>query len=330
MIFSKMKLNNIILICISIPLFIFVSLNRLYSSEISLEATVVPDSATVGIPLTYTLNILGIDPDHLKIILPEKKIVYPEKKEKSSNNSEESPEEFVPIYIINNVSKDNSEKNKISRITITTSITYYRPGVYSLPEIKIIDKDGTTIGYKIPSITIEEINPDGKFEEIEPPISISGNYKRIILIIIILLLVVIAIIALYLYYKKRKKDIVDEAPQLKPIEIFLEEIESLKLKESIEKGNINKYVFDISIIFRRYLSKELGFDAAEMTTDEIASSIRKYMSYNLSSAYAEEIIKNMRLWDFSKFAEFTPSTELLLQNLNDTIHTAKKISDREW
>ena len=87
-------------------------------------------------------------------------------------------------------------------------------------------------------------------------------------------------------------------------------------------------MFDISIIFRRYLSKEFEFDAAEMTTDEIALKIKEYMPHSLYSFYGEEIIKNMRLWDFSKFAEFAPSTELLFQNLNDTINTAKRISGR--
>ncbi|MCL1865125.1 MAG: hypothetical protein FWF73_04865 [Spirochaetes bacterium] len=331
-----MKLNSltfkssIILICISINLFI--SRNRLYGSDISLEAAIVPESATVGIPLAYTLSIYGIDPDNLKIVLPDKKIVYPEKKkdEKASKDSEKSPDEFVPLYIINNASKDNSKENGISRITITTSITYYRPGVYTLPEIKIIGNDGIPIGYKIPEVKIEEVNKEGNFEEIEPPISLSGNYKRIIWIIIILLSAAMTIIGLYIYFKKRKKDITEETPTPRPIEIFLEEVESLKLRESIEKGNINKYVFDISIIFRRYLSKELRFDAAEMTTDEIASKIKKYMPHNLYAIYGDEIIKNMRLWDFSKFAEFTPSAELLVQNLNDTINTAKKISDRAW
>ena len=331
-----MKFNNqtfkliALLICIVISISIFISWNRIYGADISLEAAVVPESATVGFPLTYTLDIAGIDPNNLKIVLPDKKIVYPEKKkgDKPSKNSEESPDEFVPLYIINNASKDNYEKNGINHITITISITYYRPGVYTLPEIKIIGSDGIAIGYKIPEITIEEINKEGKFEEIEPPISLSGSYKRIIWIVVILLLSAAAIIALYYYFKKIKKDAPVEAPKPKPIEIFLQEVESLKLKASIEKGDINKYVFDISIIFRRYLSKEFEFDAAEMTTDEIASKIKKYMPHSLYSFYGEEIIKNMRLWDFSKFAEFAPSTDLLLQNLNDTINTAKRISVR--
>ena len=303
----------------------FISWNRLYGEDISLEATIVPETATVGSPLAYTLNISGIDPADLRIVLPDKKVVYPEKKDKGSSNDSE---EFVPLYIINNVSKDNYEKDKVQRITIAVSITYYRPGVHTLPEIKIKDKDGMAIGYKIPVVTIEETNKEGKFEEIEDPISLSGNYKRIIWIIIILLLITAGIIALYTYFKKRKKEPLAEAPQPKPIEIFLKEVESLRLRESIVKGNINKYVFDVSIIFRRYLSKELRFDAAEMTTDEIAANIKKYTSYSIYSLYGEDIIRNMMLWDFSKFAEFTPSSELLLQNLNDTINNAKKISDR--
>ncbi|MCL1833439.1 MAG: hypothetical protein FWG49_02950 [Leptospirales bacterium] len=329
-----MKFNNLTFKSVSIVLSIslFISWNRLYGADISLEAAAVPESATVGVPLAYTLNIAGINPGDLKIVLPDKKIVYPEKKkdEGAPKNSEESADEFVPLYIINNASKDNYEKKGISHIAVTISITYYRPGVYTLPEIKIIGSDGIAIGYKIPEITIEEVNKEGNFEEIEPPLSLSGSYKKIIWIAVILLLAAAAIIALYYYFEKRKKDAPVEVSKPKPIDIFMQEVESLKLKESIEKGDINKYVFDISIIFRRYLSKEFEFDAAEMTTDEIALKIKEYMPHSLYSFYGEEIIKNMRLWDFSKFAEFTPSIELLLQNLNDTINTAKKISDREW
>ena len=70
----------------------------------------------------------------------------------------------------------------------------------------------------------------------------------------------------------------------------------------------------------------LLFDAAEMTTDEIASKIKIFMPHELYSIYGDEILSNMRLWDFSKFAEFAPSAELLLDNLEATISTAKRIS----
>ncbi len=306
----------------------------LQAAEPSLNASVNPEKGTVGQPLTYTLTISGIDPGTIKITLPEKKIVYPEKKnenkkeakKETKNDSEKSSEEFVPQYIINSASRDDSELNGVKQINIKIIMSYYRPGIYTLPEIKISGSDGISVGYKIPSVTIEEINKEGKLEEVEPPVSLSGNYTRIIWIIAGLLLLAAAAFLLYRYYKKKRKILSIEEPSLPPIEIFLNEVESLKLRELIADGKINEYVFDISIIFRRYISSMLKFDAAEMTTDEIASKIITHMPYDLYLIYGDEIIRNMRLWDYSKFAEFTPSRELLLDNLEMTISAAKKIS----
>jgi len=303
------------------------------ASDVSLNASVTPEKGTAGIPLTYTLTITGINSASLNITLPEKKIVYPEKNiEKAAekkNTEDKSPDEFVPLYIINSASRDESEVNGIRQINIKMILSYYRPGTYTLPEIKISGGDGTAIGYKIPSVLIEEINKDGKFEEIEPPVSLSGNYTRIIWIIAAILVLSAALFFLNRYLKKRKKPAAVETPQISPIEIFLSEVDSFKLKELIESGKINQYVFAISIIFRRYLSSMLMFDAAEMTTDEIASKIKKYMPNELYSIFGDEIISNMRLWDFSKFAEFAPSRELLLENLEATISVAKRISGME-
>jgi len=304
-----------------------------YAAEASLNASVTPDKGTVGMPFTYTLTISGIDPGFFKITLPEKKIVYPEKKIEKANEKksggDKSPEESVPLYIINSAARDDSDVNGSRQVNIKLILSYYRPGTYVLPEIKIAGSDGTVIGYKIPSVTIEELNKEGKFEEIEPPVSLSGNYTRIIWIIAAILIIAAAAFGLYRYLKKREKNIPAETPTITPIEIFINEVNSLKLRELIEAGKINEYVFDVSIIFRRYLSAMLLFDAAEMTTDEIASRIKKHMPLDLYSICGEEIISNMRLWDFSKFAEFTPSAELLLENLDATISAAKRISGME-
>lgn len=316
---------------IKIILLLFIAGGNIsYAAEASLNASVTPEKGTVGQQFTYILSIKGIAPDTLKIALPEKKIVYPEKKNEKTNpgkNSvEKTSEEFVPVYIINSASRDNAEVDGSTQVNIKILLNYYRPGTFVLPEIKISGSDGIVIGYKIPTVTIEELNKEGTLEEIEPPVSLSGNYTRIYWIIAALLIISVAAVALYLYFKKRKKIVTVETPPPPPIEIFLNEVESLKLKELIEAGKINEYVFDISIIFRRYLSSMLLFDAAEMTTDEIASKIKKYMPQDLYAICGPEIISNMRLWDFSKFAEFTPSTELLLENLDATISAAKRIS----
>ena len=54
-------------------------------------------------------------------------------------------------------------------------------------------------------MTIEESNKEGNLEEIEPPVSLSGNYTRLIWVIAALLLAAAAAFAVYYYFKKRKK-----------------------------------------------------------------------------------------------------------------------------
>ncbi len=314
-----------------IIIFIVTILARSVSStaDQSLQGTVSPEKSTVGATVTYTLKISGFDPSSVKITPPEKKIAFPEQKpvdKKSEKGSDrELRESAVPLYVISSAKRDDGESGGVNNIIVTLTLIYYRTGVHTLPEIKITGADGKSIGYKVPTVTIEELNGDGNFEEIEPPVSLSGNYYRIIWVVVALLVACAAGVFLFRYLKNRKKPDVS-APAVPPIDIFLAEVDSLKLRELIESGRINEYVFDISIIFRRFLSATLRFDAAEMTTDEISSAIKKYMPAEIYSLYGGEIIDNMRLWDYSKFAEFTPSVELLLRNLDATVATAKKIS----
>lgn len=307
---------------ILLALFIF-SAETLYPApEPSVDASVSPLKGTVGQLFTYTVSIRGMDAGILKITLPEKKTVYPEKK--NSKQTEDSPSAYVPVYIINNAARDDT---RAGEIRLNMSLTYYRPGNYSLPEIRIAGKDGISIGYKIPSVTIEEINSSGNFEEIEPPVSLSGSYSRLIWITLTVIVLGAAAFFLYRYFKKKRKPVVIDKPSLPPIEIFLMEVDNQKLRELVVQERINEYVFTISIIFRRYLSMMLNFDAVEMTTDEIASSIKKFMPPRIYSACGEEIISSMRMWDLSKFAEFAPSRELLLNNIDATVSVAKKIHE---
>jgi hypothetical protein len=266
------------------------------------------------------VSIKGIPAPDLQITLPEKKTVYPEKKQREKK--EESPADYVPVYTINSAVRDDHGKGDA---TITMSLTYYRPGNFVLPEIRITGRDGISIGYKIPSVVIEAINSEGKFEEIEPPVSLSGNYSRLWWIIVLAVITSVAVFLFYRYFRNRRKPVAVEETSVPPIDVFLREVENLKLRELIIQGRINEYVFAVSILFRRYLSMMLDFDAAEMTTDEIAVLIKKFMPQRIYSDCGEEIISNMRLWDLSKFAEFAPSKELLLDNLDATVSTAKKI-----
>ena len=104
-------------------------------------------------------------------------------------------------------------------------------------------------------------------------------------------------------------------------------MKKLNEKNLIANNNIVDYVFLISMIFRKYLSSQMKFDASEMTSDEIDSMLKKIFTPIKYKKYGAEIISIFNLWDLSKFAEFTPSEEVLQQNYIDTVKIAAKISE---
>jgi hypothetical protein len=310
-------------ICFALPLFSEGDAERVLKSSVS------PEKGNVGQQFSYTLSIAGRDLEGVKIILPVKGEYYPEsssdKKAGEKKNKEQVEDKGVPLYIINSAVKDESESDGLKQVTVIVDLTCYRTGVHQLPEIIITDSDGVRLGYSIPAVTIEELNKEGRPEDIEPPVELSGNYTRLVVLILAVLAAGIAGLFIFRYFRNRKKRI--SVPEIKqtPLQFFMAEIERLKLIECINEGSVNDYVFGISITFRRFISMELGFDAAEMTTGEISSIIKKYLRNG--SAFAAEIVKIMEAWDLSKFAEFTLSKELLLINYRSTIEAAERLHE---
>ena len=80
---------------------------------------------------------------------------------------------------------------------------------------------------------------------------------------------------------------------------------------------------------RHLLSAQFGVDAAEMTTDEIRAGLKKFMPAELYSVYADEIMGAMDFWDISKFAAFTPSADMMRENLREARNIAAKITAEE-
>jgi hypothetical protein len=311
-------------LCLAIPL------SAGNDTERVLKSSVTPEKGTVGQQFSYTLSIAGRDLSGIKVVLPEHGEYYPEissteNKHGREKTGETEDQKTVPLYIISNAAKEVSETEGLRQISVRIDLICYRTGMHLLPEISITDSDGVKLGYSIPAVTIEEINKEGQPEDIEPPVELSGNYTRIIILVIVLMATGIAGYFIYRYFRNRKKNIAVPEVKQTPFEFFMSEIERLKLGECINEGRINDYVFGISITFRRFLSMELGFDAAEMTTGEISAVIKKYLKHG--SGYAGEVVSIMEAWDLSKFAEFTLSKELLLINFKSTISAAEKLHE---
>ncbi len=289
-------------------------------------------SATVGDEIIYKFSLKGGDIESAVVSLPEKKELYIEKKEKDtskekdkdSNTPEDDPDKAIPVYIIHSAKKDVRKEE--ASLSIIMKLSYYRTGKYSMPVIEISDKIGNKVGYKIPEIEIKAVNEKGEFSEIEPPLDLGGNYTRLIILIISAIVLGIAGFILFKYIRKRMLDKKNEIVIIPPIEIFRKEMNEFNPGALIADGRYDDYVFGVSIIFRRFLSGLFNIDAEEMTTDELKEAVKPYLPGGILKKYERDIDDIMSLWDLSKFAEFRPSNEFLLTNLNNTKSLAENLN----
>ncbi len=298
-----------------------------------IKATVTPEKATVGAVLDYRVNVAGKGLGAVTIVPPEKREVFPDKKKtpapprkEGDEEADEDPAQYVPLYVIHTVKKDDRSDAAMTDITVTVQISFYRPGTWQLPDIEIRGADGIAIGYKSPSVTVAAVNEKGEYQEIEPPLSLGGNWWRLVILVLVLAVLAVAGFFAWRYIRKMIEERRSAPVVVPPIDIFMKEIEQFNGDRLMDEGKIEEFVFGISMIFRKFLSLQFRFDAAEMTTYEIEKKIKKVFPKNIHDAYAGQIMAGFNLWDLSKFAEFTPSPELLRASLAKTVDLAKQIS----
>jgi hypothetical protein len=297
-----------------------------------IKAAATPEEATVGELIEYSVSIAGKNLHGIEVKRPEKEVLFPEKKalpgekKEDKEDEEDAAAESVPLYIIHSASKEDNSEADLTYITVKISLSYYRPGSHRLPEVRIFGSDKVRIGYQVPVVKVKAVNSEAQLEDIEPPLELGGNYTRVIILVMAAVVATVLAIFLIKLIKARRKRKEEEVVVVPPLERFLEELRKLEPEKLIGEGKIEEYVLGISMIFRRYISTLLDFDALEMTSDEIQTWVGKILPQHLFRKYGDSFSRCFGMWDLSKFAEFTPSGELLLENCSMT----KKLAEDLW
>jgi hypothetical protein len=301
------------------------------------RASVKPAESTVGGLIEYRISIAGrgLAPDSITVLLPEKRELYPEPKAGApagaagKGEGDESPSDAVPLYVIHRATRDDRSTPDMLDIRVVLEMSYYRTGSHSLPLIEIKDATGAAVGYDLPGVEIKALNTQGAMEEIEPPLDLGGNYTRLILLVAGVIAATLAAVFLYRFIRKKRAEKLAAPEPVPPLEIFLRELAKLDCASLIDSGKIEEYVFGISMVFRKYLSSLYGIDAMEMTSDEIDGLLKKVMGRDLHVRYGDAIMQSFNLWDLSKYAEFEPSREILMANLEKTEKIARALNEEK-
>jgi hypothetical protein len=143
------------------------------------------------------------------------------------------------------------------------------------------------------------------------PIKDIGTYKMSVRekwyigIFFALLLLLALTIWLLLKLKKRKNGIEEIVEEKKiPAHIIaIENLNRLKEKKLLEKGEFKDFAAELSLIFRNFLEDRFDFPGAELPTEELKAEIRDRVT---DAETLENSDKLLEVTDFVKYAKFIP------------------------
>jgi len=162
-----------------------------------------------------------------------------------------------------------------TRLSKWYSLSAGGAGNYLLPEVSVtyIAADGKTGEIKTPAILVEVIPvsqpiTDDNIKDIKPLEEINGS-GNFIWYAAAALIVIVLIISVFIFFRSRKKPVAEMPAVYRPDKAALSSYRDLKDKRLIEKGRVKEFYFELSAIFKRYLSERFGIKTAECTTEEI-------------------------------------------------------------
>ncbi len=167
------------------------------------------------------------------------------------------------------------------------------PGILQAPEAVI----------EIRSVLFQDGEPKD-IKDIKPIIGAGLDWQRYLKWIVLCLAALAAVAGFFWWFKQTKKTsapVSIPAPDLKPHEIALTELEQLMARKLIEEGHFREHYFELSEIFRRYLGSLLSIPALDWTTEEIGAYVSRYSDLNTDSKQA--IFSLLPATDQIKFAK---------------------------
>lgn len=236
------------------------------------------------------------------------------------------------IEILGEVKADTQYLNKKSHILVTHeyTVTSFDTAFYYIPPFEVlVDSQSyvsNPLALKVLTFDIDTTNVEAIFPikgVVERPITFVEVLPMILAIILI-----IGMLFLIPYLLGRYKDDkpilrrVTIAPKLPPHQLALQEMERIKEEKSWQKEDVKLYYTELTDALRVYMHDRFGFDAMEMTSDEIIEKLGEQPD----KEWIAELRTLFTMSDLVKFAKYKPlinENDMNLINAIDFINKTK-------
>jgi hypothetical protein len=216
------------------------------------------------------------------------------------------------------------------------TITSFDSGYFEVPEFKFVfyppndtTKNEAVTGSLFLQVYVPEVDTTKPFKVIKSPKAEPYTLAELLPWIGGGLLAVALIVLLILYLIKRKKNqpLFGAKPKpLPPPDVeAITKLEELRHARIWQNGKIKEYYSALTDIMRRYMERRFGFDAPEMTSDEILEELNKH---DVNKEVKEKLKGMMMLADLVKFAKAQPTpleNDLSLDHCIDFVKETKPV-----
>jgi hypothetical protein len=240
------------------------------------------------------------------------------------------------IEIVKMSSIDSSFRNGQLIMKQNLTITSFDSGYFEIPEFKFLlqSKNDTTkfeaaTGALYLQVYTPEVDTAKPFVPIIKPIEEPYTFGEILPWILLGLTVLAIIILLIVYLNKRKakQPLFGRKPKpLPPPDVeAITKLEELRHARVWQSGKVKEYYSQLTDIMRNYLNRRFGFDALEMTSDEI---VEELANHQVNEEVKEKLKGMLMLADLVKFAKAQPTpleNDLSLDHSLDFVKETKPI-----
>ena len=236
------------------------------------------------------------------------------------------------IEILGEVKTDTQYLNKRNHMVVTQAytVTSFDTAFYFIPPFEVlvdsISYTSNPLALKVMTFDIDTTNVEAIYpikEIVKRPITftellpMSGS---------LILIVAVGLLIPYLLgrYRDNKPILrrVTIEPKLPPHQVALQEMERIKGEKSWQRDDVKQYYTELTDALRRYMEERFGFNAMEMTSDEIIAQLAEQPN----KEWIGELRELFSMSDLVKFAKYKPlinENDMNLINAIDFINKTK-------
>ena len=216
------------------------------------------------------------------------------------------------IEIVGEVQADTQYLNKKKQMLVSQeyTVTSFDSAFYYIPPFEVLvdsqSYSSNPLALKVYHFPVDTTNVEAIF-----PIKDIVKLKLTFADLWVMLLAIVlfaGFVALIVYLVKRYKDDkpilkrVTIAPKQPAHQVALKEMDRIKEEKSWQRDDVKQYYTELTDALRVYMEERFGFNAMEMTSDEIIA----HLSEQPDKEWIDELRTLFNMSDLVKFAKYKP------------------------